>query len=608
MGNYEAPVKSGEVARVSASDAKAHLAMFRHSVVESRQFESTENDSASVEIDSTLQNENFAVDADVATIASAGVDGSGFAWMVQVENGAVVYSWRESADAEWQKFTTGKIVEKNELSNVRVERAGKVVVVFVNGKIEGAFRNETTGVFKIEGKITFGFDKKDPGMCHCHNGHVEQVGVETVNEIEDAPVDSSEVEEPIEDIVDTAEVSEPGSASTTWIAEWDFNDVANIGLDATGNGHDATIGEGSVSSADGIATFDGRSGFQVKLANDIRINDFVVEARVKPTAFSTMQNILVAEPPGRGVDGWQLRIDEGVLTVHLRDADIAGADWSVFPGKRMNLGEWNTVRMERSADSVKLFQNGELTVAAAYSGDLTQMRYDWSIGYDGMQQAFHDRYFVGEMDYVRFGAFNGFSAGTLSAKEKKPLVAWEFNEPSFVGLDRMANNSTHDLEGNPHIVDSTVILDGKSGLQAYLSKVFQRNTFAIETRVKPTKFSEMQNIIVAEPPGRYGDGWIVRLDYGVLTVHFRDEDTDGTIWNVYEGAMLSLDEWTEIRVERAADAIKVYQNGELTVNVPTKGDVSQLSYDIGIGYDAMMQAKHDRFFVGEIDYIRYYGL
>ena len=98
MGNYEAPVKSGEVALVSASDAKAHLAMFRHSVVESRQFESTENDSASVEIDSTLQNENFAVDADVAveddsiyTIASAGVDGSGFAWMVQVENGAVVY-------------------------------------------------------------------------------------------------------------------------------------------------------------------------------------------------------------------------------------------------------------------------------------------------------------------------------------------------------------------------------------------------------------------------------------------------------------------------------------------------------------------------------------
>ena len=620
MGNYEAPVKSGEVARVSASDAKAHLAMFRHSVVESRQFESTENDSASVEIDSTLQNENFAVDADVAveddsiyTIASAGVDGSGFAWMVQVENGAVVYSWRESADAEWQKFTTGKAVNKNELSNVRVERAGKVVVVFVNGKIVSAFRNETTAAFKIEGKITFGFDKKDPGKCHCHNGHVEQVGVETIEEIIDTPIDSLEVEVPIEEPVepfgDSVDVNDSAVVATNWIAEWNFNDSANVGLDVTGNGHDATIGEGSVSSVGGIATFDGRSGFEVALANDLNINEFVVEARVKPTRFGTMQNILVAEPPGRGVDGWMLRIDEGVLTVHLRDAGADGDDWNVFPGKRMTLDEWCEIRVERSADSVRLFQNGELTVIAAYTGDLTQMRYDWSIGFDGMQQAFHNRYFVGEMDYVRFVSFNGFSNASLSsAKVKKPLVAWEFNEPRFVGLDRMANNSTHYLVGNPYIADSTVVLDGESGLQVGLSNVFKRNTFAIEARVKPAKFSEMQNIIVAEPPGRYGDGWIVRLEYGVLTVHFRDEDTDGTMWNVYEGSRLSLDEWTEIRVERSADAIKVYQNGELTVNVAAKGDVSQLGYNIGIGYDAMMQAKHDRNFVGEIDYIRYYGL
>jgi len=44
------------------------------------------------------------------------------------------------------------------------------------------------------------------------------------------------------------------------------------------------------------------------------------------------------------------------------------------------------------------------------------------------------------------------------------------------------------------------------------------------------------------------------------------------------------------------------------VSAEAVGDVSQLGYNIGIGYDAMMQAKHDRFFVGEIDYIRYYGL
>ena len=274
VGGDFTPVSSENGTLMSVSEAKAHLAMFRRSVVDTWQFKSAEEDSASVDIDTTLQNENFAVDADVAveddsiyTIASAGVDGEGFAWMVQIENGSVVYSWRENANSEWQKFKTGKAVNKNELSNVRVERAGKVVVVFVNGKIVSAFRNETTAAFKIEGMITFGFDKKDSGKCHCHNGHVEQVGVETIEEIIDTPIDSLEVEEPIEEPVepfgDSVDVNDSAVVATNWIAEWNFNDSANVGLDVTGNGHDATIGEGSVSSVGGIATFDGRSGFEV---------------------------------------------------------------------------------------------------------------------------------------------------------------------------------------------------------------------------------------------------------------------------------------------------------------------------------------------------------
>ena len=603
--------KSGEVTVVSTAEAKAHVAMFRHTVVDSWQV----SDSASVKVDSTLQGDGFAVNADVTveddsvyTVASAGVDGDGFAWIIQIDNGSVVYSWRDNAESEWNKFKTDKGIAKNELSNVRLEKTGKMVVITVNGKIVGAFRNDNTGAV-VGGLFTIGFDNKDKGMCHCHNGHVEQIDVETVEEIEDTPIDSLFVEEdPIEVPADSGVEIPSDSVVTDWIAEWDFNDAENVGRDVTGHGHDAKIGEGSVSSVDGIAQFDGASGFTVKLNQDIKINEFVVEARVKPASFSTMQNIIVAEPPGRGVDGWQLRVDEGVLTVHLRDTDKDGDDWNIFPGKKMALGEWSEIRLERSADSVKLFQDGELTVAAAYTGDLTQMAYDWSIGFDGMQQDFHNRYFDGEMDYVRFGVFKGFSEGVLPVNARRLLVAWEFNEPQFIGLDRMANNSTHYLVGKPQIADTTVALDGESGLQVNLSKVFLRNTFSLEARVKPTEFGEMQNIIVAEPPGRYGDGWIVRVDNGVLTVHFRDEDTDGTTWNVYKGAKLALDEWNEIRVDRSADAIKVYQNGELTVTAETKGDISQLSYNIGIAYDAMMQAKHDRFFVGEIDYIRYYGL
>ena len=249
-----------------------------------------------------------------------------------------------------------------------------------------------------------------------------------------------------------------------------------------------------------------------------------------------------------------------------------------------------------------------MTVAVAYTGDLTQMAYDWSIGYDGMQQAFHDRYFIGEMDYIRFGVFKGFTEGAVVAKNEWLLAAWEFNEPKFVGLDRMANNSTKVAVGNPVVADTTLVLDGKSGLPINLSRVFMRNTFAVTARVKPAEFGEMQNIIAAEPPGRYGDGWIVRVDNGVLTVHFRDADVDGTEWNVLKGKELALGEWNDIRVERTADSVIVYQNGQRTAWAGASGDVSQLGYNIGIAYDAVNQAKHDRYFNGEIDYIRFYGL
>lgn len=603
-------IQPSKVVSVNVSDAKAHLARYRHSVVNSWEL----SDSASVDVDSSLQSDNFAVDADVQieddstyTIASAGVDGDGDAWMIQVEGGAVVYSWRHQGDGEWNKFKTDKHVEKNTLANVRMERAGNIVVFWVDGTIVAAFQDDSGKVFDVRGKLTIGFDVQIPGQCHCINGSVEQIGIENVDEIEDTPVDSVQVIDTLTVSVDSS-VDVSDSVVTEWIAEWDFNDAENVGLDVTGNGHDAEPGEGSVSSTDGIAGFDGNSGLTVSLASDIRINEFVVEARVKPTKFGTMQNIIVAEPPGRGVDGWQLRIDEGVLTVHLRDAEKDGDDWSIFPGKEMVLGEWSEIRLERSADSVKLFQDGELTVAVAYTGDLTQMRYDWSIGYDGMQQAFHDRYFIGEMDYVRFGVFKGFTEGVVVAKNEWLLAAWEFNEPKFVGLDRMANNSTKVSVGDPTIADTTVSLDGESGLPISLSKVFTRNTFAVEARVKPVQFGEMQNIIAAEPPGRYGDGWIIRVDDGVLTVHFRDADVDGTEWNVLKGKTLALGEWNDIRVERTADSVMVYQNGERTAWAAAKGDVSQLGYNIGIAYDAVNQAKHNRFFNGEIDYIRYYGL
>ena len=834
----------------SYSAAKTKLSRCSHAVVNQWEMDTTavEQKAVTVSADSAFEGENFAVEANVAvdaadayTVASAGIGGTGSAWALQVENGEVVFKWRDSQEGEWRVLKADKDVQKGEWNDVRLEHVDSLSILIVNGEIAGAYKHSTK-LGNLDGDFTIGFDRtegdgsnnsgriavvrveytfdiyvipvessssevlpEDPkstlgdrpwiaawefndaanvGRDFSGNGHnavigegavatvdgvakfdgksgfsvpltpdlkindfvvesrfkpanssrfnnilvaeppgrygdgwifrlgygklyfnirdaangtgwsefeiasvpmnewtvarVERLGdeisffindslVKTVNfkgdvsdlgynwglgydamnqalhqryfdgEIdyirfgenlaETAKVDpvKEDVEEqkpeeqksedpkpedqkPVEEVVDTTAVVEPVfEVEGDWLAAWEFNDAAKVGRDFSGNGHTALIGEGSVVAIDGIAAFNGKSGFYVDLAKDININEFVLEARVKPTQFGTMQNIIVAEPPGRGVDGWQLRIDEGVLTVHLRDSDKDGDNWNIFPGKKMTLGEWSTVRVERSNDSLKVFQDGVLTVSVAYEGDLTQMRYDWGIGYDAMKQAFHNRYFIGEMDYIRFGKFEGFSdVNDASVTEVKPLAAWEFNEPIYVGLDRMANNSTKFHAGAPVVEDTTLKLDGQSGLKVYLSPTFIRNTFAVEARVKPTKFGGMQNIIVAEPPGRLGDGWIIRLDDGVLDAYFRDENTDGSTWNSLYGKKLALDEWTTIRVERSADSIKVFQNGELTVKAAAKGDVSQLGYDIGIGYDAMNQAIHDRFFVGEIDYIRYF--
>jgi hypothetical protein len=61
-------------------------------------------------------------------------------------------------------------------------------------------------------------------------------------------------------------------------------------------------------------------------------------------------------------------------------------------------------------------------------------------------------------------------------------------------------------------------------------------------------------------------------------------------------------------VELDSEKVRIYQDGKQTLESDYSGDVSQLGYNLGIGYDAMNQQYHDRFFEGSIDYIRYYGL
>lgn len=47
----------------------------------------------------------------------------------------------------------------------------------------------------------------------------------------------------------------------------------------------------------------------------------------------TVKNILVAEPSGRYGDGWMIRVDDGILRVHLCDSQAHGVEWQIFEGQ-----------------------------------------------------------------------------------------------------------------------------------------------------------------------------------------------------------------------------------------------------------------------------------
>jgi uncharacterized protein (TIGR02145 family) len=196
-------------------------------------------------------------------------------------------------------------------------------------------------------------------------------------------------------------------------------------------------------------------------------------------------------------------------------------------------------------------------------------------------------------------------ADTTTKANRTRLAAWEFDVPAQPGLDSAAYALHAQAgEGAPAVASTSLLLDGTSGLRAPLASILQRNDFAIEARVYPTQFGALDNIITAEPPGNKGDGWVLRLENGKATVLLRDQETHGTQWQSIASSPLALNTWTVLRVERLGSSTRLWVNDTLAASQEIAGDIGQLEYDLGIGYDAMNQSLHDRYFSGQIDYLR----
>lgn len=201
-------------------------------------------------------------------------------------------------------------------------------------------------------------------------------------------------------------------------------------------------------------------------------------------------------------------------------------------------------------------------------------------------------------------------------------VAYEFNNPNNLGQDYVGNHNAY-LDTKVESVSAecgSLVLDGTNGLLVPLDDIFMSRGFVVEVRFMPTDDADIGNIFVAEPPGSGVDGWQIRMDNGT-DIYFHARDTEVSsgwqVLNVSDSTgvgPMTLNEWHTIRVKifpTKSGLGDIFYTLNIVLDgagyaVEFKGNMSDIEYGLGIGYDAMHQSAYSRkFFTGKIDYIRY---
>lgn len=197
---------------------------------------------------------------------------------------------------------------------------------------------------------------------------------------------------------------------------YEFNSLRDLGRDYFGKNNayiDDTVNP--VSAECGSVIFDGSNGLIIPLDEIFKSKGFVAEVRFMPTKKGNIANIFVAEPPGSGKTGWQLRLDGTDVVFHMRDPNVRKEkNWESISLGEVSLNEWHVVRIKifpkKSVLTGKIvytfnaFLDGKMRRSSEYNADVSNIEYGLGIGYDSMYQSLHgDRFFTGKIDYIRYG-------------------------------------------------------------------------------------------------------------------------------------------------------------------------------------------------------------
>ncbi len=194
---------------------------------------------------------------------------------------------------------------------------------------------------------------------------------------------------------------------------YEFNDPYDLGADYIGEKTNAyqDVKVPGVFAECGSIVLDGTSGLIVPKNDIFRTKGFVVEVRFMPTDEGDLANLFVADPPGSGVDGWQVRFDGTEARFHIRDGSEGG--WNIYNAGEVSLNEWHVFRVKlfptKSDDGIisytlSLSLDGVSFEGTPFKGDVSDFDFDVGIGYDAVYQGEHERRtFKGKIDYIRYG-------------------------------------------------------------------------------------------------------------------------------------------------------------------------------------------------------------
>lgn len=194
---------------------------------------------------------------------------------------------------------------------------------------------------------------------------------------------------------------------------YEFNDPYDLGADYIGEKTNAyqDVKVPGVFAECGSIVLDGTNGLIVPKNDIFRTKGFVVEVRFMPTDEGDLANLFVADPPGSGVDGWQVRFDGTEARFHIRDGSEGG--WNIYNAGEVSLNEWHVFRVKlfptKSDDGIisytlSLSLDGVSFEGTPFKGDVSDYKFDMGIGYDAVYQGEHERRtFKGKIDYIRYG-------------------------------------------------------------------------------------------------------------------------------------------------------------------------------------------------------------